>query len=354
MTYARGLVVGKFYPPHAGHHQLISEGAARCERLSVVVAPSTQESIPLNLRCAWLREAHPGVDIIGVYDDVPVDYGDADIWEAHCAIFRNAIGVARVDAVFSSESYGDELARRFGAVHVSVDPQRRVRNVSGTAIRANPVAHWDALTPPVRAWFARRVVVVGAESSGTTTMANALTMAFRQRGGVWAATEWVPEYGRDLTETKLARLRESDPAATVFDVTWTRADFVEVARTQNANEDTAARAGSPVLICDTDAAATAIWEERYLGDTSVAVVAEARRPDLYLLTDHAGVPFEDDGLRDGEHVREWMTERFRKSLAASGVPVVELAGPHTRRLATAVAAVDELIAGGWHLARPLG
>ena len=57
--------------------------------------------------------------------------------------------------------------------------------------------------------------------------------------------------------------------------------------------------------------ATAIWEERYLGQRPAEVRAAARWPDLYLLTDHDGVPFEQDGLRDGEHLREWMTGRFR-------------------------------------------
>ena len=31
-----GLVVGKFYPPHAGHHLLIRAAAAACDRVSVV------------------------------------------------------------------------------------------------------------------------------------------------------------------------------------------------------------------------------------------------------------------------------------------------------------------------------
>src|SRR5581483_7884993 len=167
--------------------------------------------------------------------------------------------------------------------------------------------HWAYLSPPVRAWLTRRVVVVGAESTGTTTLARALAGGYASRGGVWAGTRWVPEYGRELTERKLAALRERDPAATVAEVRWDRADFREVVRAQNAAEDAAARAGSPVLFCDTDARATAVWEERYLGSSSAPVRAAARPADLYLLTDHEGVPFEDDGLRDGEHIREWMT-----------------------------------------------
>lgn len=346
--FRHGLVVGKFYPPHAGHHALIEAAAARCAAVTVVVAPSRRESIPLDERLAWLREAHaatPWVRFIGRYDDHPVDYADPAVWDAHCAVFREAVGPEPVDAVFSSEAYGVELARRFGAVPVDVDLDRRAVPVSGTAVRADPVRHWRWLSPPVRAWFVRRVVVVGAESTGTTTMAAALAAHYR--------TAWVPEFGRELTERKLAALRSGRPAATVFDVTWDRADFREVVRAQQAAEDAAARSSGPLLFCDTDTRATALWEERYLGSTSPEVRAAARRPALYLLTDHEGVPFDDDGLRDGEHLRAWMTGRFRAELAGSGVPVVELRGPHAERLATAVAACDALLVAGWQLADPL-
>ncbi|MEV1287551.1 AAA family ATPase [Micromonospora sp. NPDC049679] len=346
--FGHGLVVGKFYPPHAGHHALIDAAAARCDRVTVVVAPSRRESIPLELRVSWMREVHggsPHVTVVGVYDDHPVDYADPAVWDAHCALFRAAAGDARVDAVFTSEAYGEELARRFSAVPVCVDPDRVAVPVSGTAVRADPVAAWRWLSAPVRAWFVRRVVVVGAESTGTTTMAGALAAHYR--------TVWVPEYGRELTARKLAELRAVEPAATVFDVRWDRADFAEVVREQQAAEDAAARRSGPLLFCDTDARATALWEERYLGSASAAVRGAARQPDLYLLTDHGDVPFADDGLRDGEHLRAWMTGRFREVLAASGVPVLELRGGHEERLRRAVAACDDLLAGGWALAEPI-
>ncbi|MFI7220824.1 AAA family ATPase [Micromonospora maritima] len=346
--FRHGLVVGKFYPPHAGHHALVEAAAARCAAVTVVVAPSRRESIPLELRLAWLRETHAGtpwVRFVGRYDDHPVDYADPAVWDLHCAVFADALGGEPVDAVFSSEAYGEELARRFDAVAVAVDPGRRAVPVSGTAVRADPAAHWRWLSPPVRAWLVRRVAVVGAESTGTTTMARALAAHYR--------TAWVPEYGRELTERKLAALRRSRPEATVVDVTWDRDDFVEVVREQQAAEDAAARLSGPLLFCDTDARATAIWEERYLGSSSAEVRAAARRPALYLLTDDAGVPFTDDGLRDGEHLRAWMTGRFRAELAGCGVPVVELHGGHEERLATAVAACDALLAAGWPFADPV-
>ncbi|MGA4730230.1 AAA family ATPase [Micromonospora taraxaci] len=347
LEFGHGMVVGKFYPPHAGHHALIEAAAARCAEVTVVVAPSRRESIPLTLRLDWLRKMHadrPWVRFVGRYDDHPVDYDDPAVWDAHCAVFRAAVGSRRVDAVFSSEAYGVELARRFDAVPVSVDPDRRTVPVSGTAVRADPAGHWRWLSPPVRAWFVRRVVVVGAESTGTTTMAEALAAHY--------GTPWVPEYGRELTARKLARLRERVPQASVFDVTWDPDDFRTVVREQQAAEDAAARTSGPLLICDTDARATAVWEERYLGSASPEIRAAARRPALYLLTDHQGVPFTDDGLRDGEHLRAWMTERFRTELAGCGVPVVELSGTHAERLARAVRACDDLLAAGWSLADP--
>ncbi len=90
-----------------------------------------------------------------------------------------------------------------------VDPARERHPVSGTLAREDPVAAWPWLSPAVRAHLARRVVVVGAESTGTTTLTRALTAHYAARGGVWAATRWVPEYGRTYCEEKLALARRA-------------------------------------------------------------------------------------------------------------------------------------------------
>ncbi|MFG2116379.1 AAA family ATPase [Streptomyces sp. NPDC048718] len=352
--YGHGLVLGKFYPPHAGHHHLVRTARARCDRLTVLVCASAVESVPLADRVTWMREAHPDALVVGTVDDTPVDVHDPEVWDAHMRIFRAAVPEP-VDAVFTSEAYGEELGRRFGAVSVSVDPGRTRHPVSGTAVRADPVACWDQLEAPVRAALTRRVVVLGAESTGTTTMARALADHYRRRGGVWADTRWVPEYGREYSELKLARLRAERPGADWSDVTFHTTDFPVIALRQAELEEEAARAGSPVLFCDTDAFATTIWHERYMGTASAATgeVAARGTQHLWLLTDHHGVAFEDDGLRDGEHLRPWMTARFRAQLAHTGRRTVVLTGPHEERLATAVAAVDALLAEGWHFTDPL-
>lgn len=367
MMHAHGLVIGKFYPPHAGHRHLIDTAAASCSRVSVVVAASSVESIPLALRTAWLRETHPQphVEIVPVVDDVEVDYGSDEIWSAHVAAFRAGVAmrsglgvpVPPVDAVFSSEEYGPELARRFGAVHVPVDPARERFPVSGAAVRDDPVGSWEFLAPPVRAYLARRVVVVGAESTGTTTLARALAAHFAERGGVWAATRWVPEYGRTFIEEKLAAARRAagDPSLWLDDLVWEPADFTRIAEHHAALEDAAARSGSPLLVCDTDAFATALWHERYLGSPAPEVEAvHARTPHrLWILTSPDGVPFEQDGWRDGASIRSWMSGRFEEELEERGLPHIVVTGPHEHRLSAAVAATDDLLAKGWTFSAPL-
>ncbi|WP_030907883.1 AAA family ATPase [Streptomyces sp. NRRL F-5126] len=352
--YPHGLVLGKFYPPHAGHHHLVRTARARCARLTVLVCAASVESVPLADRVAWMRETHPDATVVGAVDDVPMDVHDPDVWEAHMAVFRAAVPEP-VDAVFTSEAYGGELARRFGAVSEQVDPERLTHPVSGTAVRADPAGCWDFLAPPVRAALARRVVVVGAESTGTTTLARDLAAHYRRRGGVWARTRCVPEYGREFSEHKLAALRSVRPGAHWSDATFTSDEFPLIAERQNAAEEAAARDGSPLLVCDTDSFATTVWHERYLGTRNPAVEAVADRVThhLWLLTDHRGVPFEDDGLRDGAHLGPWMTDRFRAELTRTGRTFRLVHGSRTARLAAAVTAVDELLGRGWDFAPPL-
>lgn len=325
MTSSHGMVLGKFYPPHAGHSLLISRALAECDRVTVVLLGNSSESIPVQLRHEWLEEMHPDARIVSGTADHVIDYDDPAVWDLWMREIRG-LCPEPVDAVFSSEQYGDELARRLDARHVSVDPVRAALPVSGTSVRANPAACWQHLAPCVRAWFVQRYCVVGAESTGTTTMTRALAEHY--------GTIWVPEYGREYTYDK--RAKEGSQSA------WRSEEFLHVARRQDELEDAAARACPvPLLFCDTDSLATAIWHERYMGfpRDDLWHAARPERYTTYLLT-LPDIPFEDDGWRDGEHLREWMTDRFRTELSTRAGAFTELAGSHEHRLATAIAVVE--------------
>ena len=322
-AYRTGVVVGKFDPPHRGHHFLIETASGCCEHLVVIVARRPGEPLPAELRAACLREVHPEADVRVVEDAVPAD--DSAGWAAYtCQILGY-----RPEAAFTSEDYGDAWARAMGARHVCVDRERRAVPCSGSRIRADPLGSLGWLSPFMRAVYVRRVCVLGAESTGTTTLAKALAERY--------GTVWVPEYGREYCVEKWEEGYTTD---------WRTEEFVAIAREQSRREDEAARVANRVVFCDTDAFATAIWHRRYVGRRSPEVEALAlRRPcHLYLLTGDE-ISFEQDGLRDGEEIRHWMHETFARELAGSGRPWALLRGPHETRLAAGVGLVDALLAG---------
>jgi NadR type nicotinamide-nucleotide adenylyltransferase len=319
----RGLVVGKFYPPHRGHKLLIDAALAGADEVDVVVCDRPGEDPPATLRAAWLREIHPAARVHVVDDRYDAD--DSAVWAEACT---NLLGSAP-DVVFTSEDYGDRFAACLGCRHVLVDKTRRTMPVSGTAVRADPLGCWEYLEPSVRGYYAKRVVLIGAESTGKTSLAADLAAAFD--------TVWVPEYGREHWEGKLAR---GEPHF------WRADEFAEIARGQCEREDAAARLANRVLVCDTDAFATRVWHHRYLDSWSPevdAIVAARRRPDLYLLTDVA-TPFVQDGTRDGELVRERMHRVLVEELRTDRQPFVELAGTRAERLAAASAEVRRVMA----------
>jgi HTH-type transcriptional regulator, transcriptional repressor of NAD biosynthesis genes len=319
--YRTGVVVGKFWPPHLGHHFLIDAAAARCDRLTVIVAWRPDQDLAPALRAECLRECHPGVEVLVVEDTVPAD--DSVGWAGYTV---RILGGAP-DAAFTSEGYGDAWAGAMGADHVCVDRPRANVPCSATMIRADPLAHLAWLSPFMRAVYVRRVCIVGAESTGTTTLAADLAGRY--------GTAWVPEYGREHCERKWRHGWTSD---------WTGDEFVHIAREQCRREDEAARRANRLLVCDTDAFATALWHRRYLQHRHpvLEALAAERRADLYLLTGDE-VPFVQDGTRDGEAIRGWMHRAFAQELEATGRRWALLRGPREERLAHATTLVDELL-----------
>lgn len=321
----RGLVIGKFYPPHRGHKFLIDTALAEVDHLDVLICVRPEQTISGELRARWLREMHPSAFVRAIDD--PGEDDNSEFWARYTV---QILGTAP-DVVFTSEDYGEAYARFLGCRHMMVDRNRTHMAVSARAIRAAPLRHWGYLEPCVRAFYAKRVSVVGAESTGTTTLARDLAAHYD--------TVWVPEYGREYC----AKLQAV--GVDLWTYAWRSSEFAEIARKQQEMEDDMAREANRVLICDTDVLATGIWHERYLrsGSSEVEAIAAAHRHDLYLLTD-CDLPFVQDGLRDGETVRQWMTRRFEDVLTESGLPWVKISGRGEQRLSAALSEVNKLFA----------
>jgi HTH-type transcriptional repressor of NAD biosynthesis genes len=172
-----------------------------------------------------------------------------------------------------------------------------------------------------------RVCVLGAESTGKTTIAAALAEHYR--------TLWVPEYGAPYHH-----VGRGDPYRP-----WTGDEFLHIARIRDWLEEFLAGYADRVLFCDTCTFVTAVFHEVYMGERSAELEAlvEPQRYALYLLCD-VDTPFHRDrmGLRR-EDARRAMHQRYVEHLNASGVPWVELRGTHEERLQAAVQAVSALL-----------
>ena len=171
----------------------------------------------------------------------------------------------------------------------------------------------------------KRVVLIGSESTGKTTLAERLARHY--------GVSWVPEFVRDYAAAKGAPLDGSDVDA--------------IARGQVAREDEyrsrAALSNERLLIADTDLLSTAVYAAHYYGRAPEWVVdaARRRRPDLYLLLD-VDLPWTPDPQRDRGHMRPEMHALFRSAVEASGAPFVVISGSSTARFNSACAAIDAL------------
>lgn len=320
--FKRGVIVGKFYPPHRGHKYLIDTAKSQCEDLTVILCWKPTETISGFLRASWLQKIHPNVRVLVIEDN---KLGDDD--SAGWAKFTIGVLGYVPDVVFTSEAYGDPYASFMGATHVLVDKDRTFIPISATIVRKNPLASAKFLEPIVRAHFARRVCILGAESTGTTTLARALAEKYQ--------TVWVPEYGRMYSEGKYKAGVEAN---------WRSEEFLFIAQQQAALEDTLAESSNGLVICDTDPFATSVWHERYMGAPLPALDAYAsERPySLYIVTGDE-IPFVQDEIRDGEHVRHNMHKRFMEKLTQYHKPFIMVSGDPEQRLKAATDAIDRIL-----------
>ena len=342
MSFRTGLVVGKFWPPHRGHQLLLEAAAAQVTELLVLVyAHPDDPTHPAPVRAHWLRELYRGDDYaqgprIGTTPlrlhalpaaAVPPDAADA---ATHREFVRQWLARqnTRIDVVFSSEAYGPGFAEHLGAAHVAVDEPRQQVPTSGTVLRAAlagpsvdfslPATH---IHPFVAAQYGAvpttpvpRLVLLGAESSGKTTLSVALAEAL--------GTVWVPEYGRTLHEQKLGAL--------VYE------DLVYIGRRQLELEDEATPQAHGWLVCDTNAATTALYSYYYFHrcDPALQRLAQVcRQRYAHTFVCMPTVPFEDDGWRGPEALRQFQHGAILMQLELLGIPYTLLDGSVAERVA---------------------
>lgn len=324
----RGLVIGKFLPPHLGHKYLIDFASGLVDELTVLVCTLENQPIPGHLRCDWMRRSFGGVRVLHCTDENPDEPADAETPEQFWEIWRSSI-LSHLDAppdvVFASETYGAKLADVLGAKYVPGDYPRALVPVSGTAIRSNPARHWEFLLPATRPYFVRRVAVIGPESSGKSTLAKHLAAKHE--------TKYAAEYARAYLD---ATHLEITPEA-----------ILAISRGHRASEDALAeQCRSGLLFCDTEAFTTTLWSRYFLGVVPPEVERHAveDRYALYLVTAAT-----DEWTADPQRFTPNFAERAEfsrqcvRELERLGRRFVVLSGTWEQRNDQAAAAIEALL-----------
>lgn len=329
--FACGLIVGKFAPLHRGHELLIRRAIADCDTVCILSwsKPEPPGCGP-ELRAKWLERLFPGTRRLVLTDTLlagltppaefaalPENDSDPVIQRRLCAWLCERVWNLQPDAVFTSESYGAPLAREMtacfrvrnpshpGVAAVDVDPARNTVPVSGSMLRTDIHAHRRWLSPEVYQDFVGRVVLLGGESTGKSTLAAALAESL--------GSLHVAEYGRELWEQRGGNLGYED--------------MLHIAREQAALGN-----ARRWLVCDTSPLTTLFYSLSLFGEAAPELRDLAGRDYDATILCAPDFPFVQDGTRCDDAFRIRQDDWYRRELAERNIPFHHASGSFERRL----------------------
>lgn len=170
----------------------------------------------------------------------------------------------------------------------------------------------------------KKVVVIGPESTGKSTLSAKLAEHFH--------TVWTPEYAREYLD-ELSRPYEQQ-------------DLLAIAEGQLRLEHELAARANQVLICDTDLYVIKVWSEHKYQECDPRILKEiaTQQCDHYLLT-YIDLPWEEDPQREypDPEMRTYFYQVYRDIVMQSGVTWTDIRGSYQQREALAIEAVTRLL-----------
>ena len=167
----------------------------------------------------------------------------------------------------------------------------------------------------------RKVVVIGPESTGKTTLAQALALHFR--------CQLVTEYAREYLDAL------NDP--------YQESDLLQIAKGQLALEDKCRAGDESLMICDTDLLVLKVWSLVKYGRCHdfIQDAIRARQCDLYLLTG-TEVPWQFDPQREHPEFRNELWTMYQKEIVDLRVPYHKISGDPEQRLRRSIPLITNL------------
>ncbi|MEE3327222.1 MAG: ATP-binding protein [Myxococcota bacterium] len=164
------------------------------------------------------------------------------------------------------------------------------------------------------------VSIVGPESSGKTSLAEALSLHY--------GAPWLPEYAREYLEGRPE---------------YTEGDLEEIAREQVRREQSIVEENPEFVILDTDLVVIAVWWQEVFGHVPdwISHHLKVQRSRHYLLV-RPDLPWQADPLRVSPHDRDRLFGLYQAFLREEGVSVTEIYGEGPERTQMALSALAVL------------
>lgn len=330
--YKVGMYGGSFDPLHLGHIHDMIRAASMCEELYIMISwCEGRESASKELRYRWIYNnvKHlPNVKIMLVEDKAvsKEEYNTDYYWENGANDIKRLIG-KRIDAVFCGSDY--KGTNRFESLYCPESEviyfDRAEVPISSTEIRDGGCSvFWDYLPPICRPHYVKRVLVVGGESTGKSTLVQNLAIAYN--------TNFVREVGRETCE--MAGGEEYMSVDDLYE-NFVRQKAEEIAATKHSNR---------ILFIDTDALTTKFYaqfllnsdDEKLKCNALADAISDINRFDLVLFLEPT-VKWVQDGTRNDEIAlnREIFSEQIKNLFRERGIEFESIDGDYVQRFDTA-------------------
>ena len=337
MKYKVGMYGGSFDPLHIGHIHDIIKAASMCEELYVMISwCESRESTSKELRYRWILNSCKhltNMKIIMVEDEAVSKevYNTDYYWEKGAQDIKNLIGKP-IDIVFCGDDYLG--SGRFESLYcpesvVHYFPRKEVP-ISSTEIRNWAMDNWEYIPQVARPHYVQKVLIVGGESTGKTTLSQNLALAYN--------TNWVHEVGRDTCEF-----------AGGEDLMIAE-DMHENLLRQKVNVMDALKRSNRICFVDTDAITTLFYSQFLLGETSeydgckalANAIDAISNWDLVLFLEPT-VEFVQDGTRNEKiaNDRARYSNQIKQLLDEHNIEYVTLGGDYLERFTKAKEIIEE-------------